>query len=76
MKIKIALKALFTKPERFLIRNNKRFVITSDESDKSFSLSTYRKEHIKGKEEFLGHKFEDLIEKTGIPLAVKTDYPK
>ena len=73
MKIKIALKALFTKAELFLIRNNKRFVITSDESDTSFSLSTRRKEQIQKKDEFLGHKFDDLIEKTGIPLTVETD---
>ena len=73
MKIKIALKALFTKAELFLIRNNKRFVITSDESDTSFSLSTRRKEQIQKKDEFLGHKFDDLIEKTGIPLTVEND---
>ena len=73
MKIKIALKALFTKAELFLIRNNKRFVITSDESDTSFSLSIRRKEQIQKKDEFLGHKFDDLIEKTGIPLTVETD---
>ena len=33
MKMRIGFKTLFTKSERFLIRNNKRFVITSDESD-------------------------------------------
>ena len=74
--MKIMLKTLFTKPERFLIHNNKRFVITSDESDKSVSLSTIKKENIQKKSEFLGHRFEDLIEKTGIPLAVETDHPE
>ena len=29
--MKIAMKALFSKAERFLIRNNRCFVITSDE---------------------------------------------
>ena len=33
MMMRIGFKTLFTKSERFLIRNNKRFVITSDESD-------------------------------------------
>ena len=31
--MRIGFNTLFTKSERFLIRNNKRFVITSDESD-------------------------------------------
>ena len=33
IKMRIALQALFTKAERFLINNNKAFVITSEDSD-------------------------------------------
>ena len=33
MKLKIALKVLFTKVELFLIRNNKKFVIDTDKDD-------------------------------------------
>ena len=33
IKMRIAMKVLFTKAERFLINNNKAFVITSDDND-------------------------------------------
>ena len=33
IKMRIALRVLFSKAERFLIQNNKHFVITSDEDD-------------------------------------------
>ena len=33
IKMKVAIKSLFSKVERFLIRNNKRFVIGADSSD-------------------------------------------
>ena len=33
IKIRVAIQALFSKAERFLIRNNKEFLLTSDESD-------------------------------------------
>ena len=36
--MRIVLKALFSKAERYLIRNNKSFVITQDESDNTGSF--------------------------------------
>ena len=33
VKMRVVIKALFSKAERFLIRNNKKFLLTSDESD-------------------------------------------
>ena len=35
IKMKVAMKTLFSKAERFLIRNNKALVITSDDDQKS-----------------------------------------
>ena len=40
-KMKIALKALFTKTERFLMRHNRVFVISSDISNKGENFSSH-----------------------------------
>ena len=46
IKTKIAIKSLFSKVERFLIRNNKRFVIGTDSSDEESSTELYARESI------------------------------
>ena len=51
IKMKIAIKALFSKIERFLIRNNKKFVIQTDSSD-SESSSVIAQSEIKQELEF------------------------
>ena len=55
MKMRIGFKALFTKSERFLIRNNKRFLITTDESDSALRGGKKTKENVRNQEtEILG----------------------
>ena len=51
IKMKIAMKALFSKIERFLIRNNKKFVIQTDSSDGE-SSSVIAQSEIKQELEF------------------------
>ena len=48
IKMKIALKVLFTKVEMFLIRNNRKFVIETEESD---GLSKLEKAMVSKKQE-------------------------
>ena len=47
MKMRIAFNTMFTKSEKFLIRNNKRFVITSDESETVIRNGEKSKENIR-----------------------------
>ena len=51
IKMKIVMKALFSKIERFLIRNNKKFVIQTDSSDGE-SSSVIAQSEIKQELEF------------------------
>ena len=69
IKMRIALKVLFTKTERFLINNHKAFVITSEDSDglKPFRNSKnhrFQENDIKT----LGPHFDELFEGTGLQL--------
>ena len=42
--MKVAIKALFSKVERFLIRNNKKFVLKTDTSDGEISSEITQEE--------------------------------
>ena len=65
IKIKVALKVLFSKVERFLIKNNRKFVICSDESSDANSHDT--KVERASKYELQGKNFGELLRLTGIP---------
>ena len=65
IKIKVALKVLFSKVERFLIKNNRKFVICSDESSDANSHDT--KVERASKYELQGKNFDELLRLTGIP---------
>ena len=68
MKIKIALKVLFTKVERFLIRNNRKFVFSSDEiSDKNSRDKKLQYEF--SNQKGLGKNFTELLVLTGTPTS-------
>ena len=61
--MKIVLKTLFTKAERFLIRNNRSFVIDSDESDSRHSKnSAKRKLKQDIVNEIQSQRFNDLLD--------------
>ena len=61
--MKIMLKTLFTKAERFLIRNNRSFVIDSDESDSRHSRnSSKRKLKQDIVNEIQSQRFNDLLD--------------
>ena len=48
IKLKVAISALFSKVERFLIRNNKKFVLKTDSSDSDSSSNPVTREHMHG----------------------------
>ena len=61
--MKILLKTLFTKAERFLIRNNRSFVIDSDESESRHSkISAKRKLKQDIVNEIQSQRFNDLLD--------------
>ena len=70
------IKTLFSKMERFLIRNNKRFVINTDSSDGDSSSDSktgdYMLEGINGHQD---QRFSLLLEETGIPFAFDDEPP-
>ena len=74
IKLKVAISALFSKVERFLIKNNKRFVIQTDSSDADSSSSPVTREQMH--ENINDHqyqKFAYLLEQTGLPLAFEDE---
>ena len=68
------MNTLFTKTERFLIRNNQAFVISSNETDSSrIDKDSKRSENSKEQSDDLGPKFRELLSATGIPQYEKTN---
>ena len=68
IKIKIAMKVLFSKVERFLIRNNRTFTITSDESDRSQNNRVTVEQRIETEtNEMIWERFYELLNETGLP---------
>ena len=66
-KIKIALKALFSKPEWFLIENNHQFVLNYDDDvEKYLSEKKVRSETHFLSNEIGGERFKRLLDQTGI----------
>ena len=64
--MKVAIKSLFSKVEKFLIRNNKRFVIKSDSSDSETSSDLIVQDHMSEKiNEFQDQRLSYLLEQTG-----------
>lgn len=58
IKMRIAIKILFSKTEQFLLRNNKKFMIAPDKTDGIYPQSNeYENQLIKTKDEFLGERF-------------------
>ena len=63
IKMKIAIQSLFSKVERFLIRNNKRFVIETDLSDGESSSELIVKEPmLENVSEHQDQRFSHLLE--------------
>ena len=63
IKMKVAIKSLFSKVERFLIRNNKRFVIGTDSSDgESSSERIVRDPMFENMNEHQDQRFSHLLE--------------
>ena len=67
--MKVAIKALFSRLEIFLIKNNRRFVIDEKESlDKDEKKEYKPKEDFCYEDETFGPKFETLLADTGLPV--------
>ena len=69
----LAFKTLFSKAERFLIRNNKMFVIKATESGDDFKGNGYQDE--KSLNEDLGKRYYDLLDETGVPRTLVDGVP-
>ena len=68
----LAFKTLFSKAERFLIRNNRIFVIKASESD-GFKGNDDQDE--KSLNEDLGKRYYDLLDETGLPRTLVDGVP-
>ena len=76
IKLKVAISALFSKVERFLIRNNKKFVLKTDSSDSDSSSNPVTREHMHGIiTEHQDQKFTLLLKQTGLPLTSEDEPP-
>ena len=71
------MKALFSKAERFLIKNNRCFVIPSDEDNQKISDKDEKQKTPDDFEfEEQGQRFIDLLNETGISREVESDPSK
>ena len=68
----LAFKTLFSKAERFLIRNNRTFVIKASESD-GFKGNDDQDETALNED--LGKRYYDLLDETGLPRTLVDGVP-
>ena len=71
--MKIAMKALFNNAERFLIRSNRNFIITTDKDNQTSSDKSGKINQLEDFE-FENHRFIDLLSETGILEVHVSDY--
>ena len=63
------MQALFTKAERFLIGNNRTFVITTEDSDTAKTITNSKRDRSQELDRAtLGPYFDKLFESTGVQL--------
>ena len=75
IKMKIAMKTLFSKAERFLIRNNRNFIISTDRDNQTNADKSRKMNQLEEFEfEAQNQRFIDLLSETGI-LEVDDDDP-